>query len=477
MNLSVFHGFSQQAAGEVAGATPAVLKSLADKSLLRLTSSARYEMHELLRQYAAEKLAATPTAHETHNRHCTYYAAFLQRQEAALAGTDAVQAVAAIKAEFGNVPAAWHWAATHARLEAIEQSINGLSRFYVLAGPFQEAARVFRMAIDALSIARHGMQAPLILSRLLVEEARFLNKRGMYEQAAEDAESAVGLAQANQAAGPEAAGRVQWGAALWNLGNYAGACPQLEQALALAHTAQSHPVEADSLYNLGFVYWHLGNYAAAGGHFEGALRIYREIGDRQSESLALACLGLLAHHLGDDETAHERCHQALRIARDIGNRRVEGYALTRLGHALAGLGRLAEAAETYRQALALQRELGQANLAMEPLAGLARVSLAQGDLAQARAHVAEILAHLEGHTLDGTDEPLRVYLTCYRVLCAAQDARAQEILATAHRLLRERAARIGNEELRRSFLENVAVHREIARALESADYEKLPNEV
>lgn len=150
------------------------------------------------------------------------------------------------------------------------------------------------------------------------------------------------------------------------------------------------------------------------------------------------------------------------MARDVGDPNVLGYALTRLGHALVGAGHLAEAAEAYRDALALRRELGQSNLAMETLAGLARVSLAENDRAKAQAEVKEILDFLEaGYRLDGTDEPFRAYLTCYRVLAANEDARAPAILSQAHRLLREQAARIENNAMRRSFLENVPAHREI----------------
>jgi len=109
----------------------------------------------------------------------------------------------------------------------------------------------------------------------------------------------------------------------------------------------------------------------------------------------------------------------------------------------------------------LRRELGQPNLALEPLAGLARVSLAQGDVTSAQARVEELLRHLESGTLDGATEPFRVYLTCYRVLCASRDLRAPEVLTTMHTRLQEQAARINDEELRRSFLENVPAHREI----------------
>jgi hypothetical protein len=110
--------------------------------------------------------------------------------------------------------------------------------------------------------------------------------------------------------------------------------------------------------------------------------------------------------------------------------------------------------------------LGEHALAAESLAALARISLAKDDLAQAQTQVDEVLVCLESDLLDGTDEPFRVYLTCYHVLQANQDPRAQEILTTAHRLLQERAAKIDDDELGRSFLENVAAHREIVKEVE-----------
>ncbi len=56
--LSVFcGGFSGQAAQQVTGATLGDLRALVNRSLLHRSPSGRYDVHELLRQYAAEKLA------------------------------------------------------------------------------------------------------------------------------------------------------------------------------------------------------------------------------------------------------------------------------------------------------------------------------------------------------------------------------------------------------------------------------------
>jgi hypothetical protein len=101
---------------------------------------------------------------------------------------------------------------------------------------------------------------------------------------------------------------------------------------------------------------------------------------------------------------------------------------------------------------------------MESTAGLARTLLAAENVDGAMEQAEAILSYLEANTLDGTDEPLRVYQTCYEVLVAAGDPRAGQVLVTAHRMLFERADRIRDPQLRRSFLEDVGAHRAIVQA-------------
>jgi Asp-tRNA(Asn)/Glu-tRNA(Gln) amidotransferase C subunit len=101
---------------------------------------------------------------------------------------------------------------------------------------------------------------------------------------------------------------------------------------------------------------------------------------------------------------------------------------------------------------------------VESIAGLACVRLAQGQVDAALAHAEEILDYLEENTLDGAIEPLRVHVTCHRVLRAQEDPRADELLARAHALLQQRAATITDAALRQSFLQNVPAHQEILQA-------------
>ena len=245
------------------------------------------------------------------------------------------------------------------------------------------------------------------------------------------------------------------------LNRYDDAKAYYEQSLRIKQEINDRWGEGIVVNNLGLVFLFWGNYTRARTCFERSLSIFREIDDRWGEGQGLAYLGLLFHLLGDDKAALESSQKALIIGREIENKSHQGQALTFLGHALAGLGRLAEAAGAYREALSLRREVGQHNLAMEALAGMARVFLAQGDGARARSCAEEILDYVENNTLDGTDEPFHVYLTCYRALCACQDPRAEQVLLVAYNRLQTLAGGIEEQGLRRVFLQNVASHREI----------------
>lgn len=101
----------------------------------------------------------------------------------------------------------------------------------------------------------------------------------------------------------------------------------------------------------------------------------------------------------------------------------------------------------------IRLELDHRVLATEPIAGLAEIALRQGNVSQATHHVQEILSLLERHNnLDSTDDPIKVYAICWQVLRQTRDARAQQMLETAHALLQARAAQIPDETKRKEFL-------------------------
>ncbi len=271
-------------------------------------------------------------------------------------------------------------------------------------------------------------------------------------------------------------------------GDYSGAQRLFDRTVRMCREIGEPWIEGGILNNLGIAADRLGVYTEAAAFLEHALRVRHEIGDRQGQAEGLSDLSLLYHHMGDDETALDYGEQALDLIEELNNPFMKGFVLTRMAHVLVNLDRPDQATTAYQEALHLRRKGGQIHLIAETLAGLARVSLVREELERALARTEEILEILgarsprvdpvgshggtspsdsvvvAGHDLGGADEPMRVYLTCYRVLRANGDPRAKRVLSLTHDLLQRQAAKIDDEKLRSSFLTNVLVHRETVAA-------------
>jgi predicted ATPase/DNA-binding SARP family transcriptional activator len=117
--LAVFRGgFTLAAARAVADTTEEVLSRLMDKSLLRHDQSGRYSMHEFIRQFAAEQLAASGEESGIRDRHLDYYIGLAERYAIPLGNGPQDQQLAALQdltIETANWRAALTWAEASAR--------------------------------------------------------------------------------------------------------------------------------------------------------------------------------------------------------------------------------------------------------------------------------------------------------------------------------------------------------------------------
>ncbi len=279
------------------------------------------------------------------------------------------------------------------------------------------------------------------------------------------------------------------GRALAGMGNvsldqsqYEEAQALFERSLLLARNIGNHPLEGKILGLIGRFFHVQGDYIRARSYYHQALEILQSLGTRPGKSRQLTYLALLAHHLGGQEEARELAEQALAIGQELGRLEEQALAMTQLGHTHVALGDHEAAEAHYSDAQEVFERLGQANQSMEPLAGQAQSALQQGDAVRALQCVEAILEHLESRApsesgepdesplsipgLEGTLEPLRVYFTCYQVLRTAPDQRAEAILFELFQLVQMQAEKITDLEMRHSFLNRVAVNREISRAFE-----------
>jgi DNA-binding SARP family transcriptional activator/predicted ATPase len=141
--LSVLRGgFDLPAAAAVAEATLPVLAALVDHSLIEVGEDGRYGVHELLRQYAAERLAADPDDEAaTRARHADHYAALLPDPDHT-AGPGPFP-----DAEVENLRAATDWLLQHADPDRLDAHLGRLWPYYRRKGRSREAQAVLNTAL------------------------------------------------------------------------------------------------------------------------------------------------------------------------------------------------------------------------------------------------------------------------------------------------------------------------------------------
>ncbi|NTU86313.1 MAG: AAA family ATPase, partial [Chloroflexales bacterium] len=190
--LAVFcGGFTREAAAEVlgAGAAPAsrhaTLAALTDRSLVRAVGPGRYDLHELLRQYAGERLADAPAeAVAARAAHSAYFLGLLSRSEAGLKGARQRTALAAIDADLDNVRTAWRYAIKSASWGGLAAALESLFLFYEIESLHEEGEDAFgRAAAAVAAVAEPSRQVEVLLTNLLARQAWFALRLYRFEPA------------------------------------------------------------------------------------------------------------------------------------------------------------------------------------------------------------------------------------------------------------------------------------------------------
>ncbi|QRK12605.1 AAA family ATPase [Archangium violaceum] len=294
--------------------------------------------------------------------------------------------------------------------------------------------------------------------------ARMLrHHQGDFASARNHLERSLMLAESARLAQLEVESLLNLSAVIHEMGDVEGSLSYIQRVLPFCRSIGDRWLEFSALRHLGYVRKSLGDFAGAREAIEQTLQFSRVIGYRFWECTDICNLALIHYHLGDAPAALELAEQGLRIGQEIGSARYQGYAWMSRGHALATLRRFPEAREAYQQARRIRVEARMPHLEMESVAGLAAVALATGARQEALGYAEEILSHLQRVTLHGVEDPFQIWLTCFQVLRAQDDSRAQWVLETAHRQIQESAKRLHDRQLRHSFLAIPAHHELLAQ--------------
>jgi predicted ATPase/uncharacterized protein HemY len=395
--LAVFRGgFRREAGVRVAGASQSSLSTLVDKSLLRQNSAGRYEMHEILRQYAAERLEEVAREEaSTRDFHCSYYAEFLQARARPLKGGKQREALLEIGEELENIRAAWARAIERNKGDELGKALESLYRFYDLRGLVQEGEETLGRAVEVLRggarSSLRGAADPGTLGKLLARQGEFASRLGLYGKARELLQESLRLAREQSAEADTVFALNILGDVARTLGEYDEARDFLREGLALAVQIKDLHGQARALNNLGIVAGSRGEAGEAKQLFSQAIELCKTLEDRRGVSKALSNLGIVAYLSGEYEQAKPLLQESLRIYQELGDQVGIANCLNNLGLIASNLKEHTEAKELHRKSLAIFREIGSRYGIGLNLNDLGTVAYTLGEYGESKASFHEAL--------------------------------------------------------------------------------------
>jgi predicted ATPase/DNA-binding CsgD family transcriptional regulator len=431
MHLSVFRGgFTREAAQQVAGASLQILAGLVNKSFLSHDpDSGRLEVHELLRQYAQERLGKTPEdsicAQEAH---AAYYAEFMLQRWGHLRGNRQLLALAEIEADIENVRAAWRYYVDQRNAAQMWKFINGLWHVYWIRGWNHAGMELFAEAASALQGAEDDESAALrVLARAF--QGYFMAWLGLSEQGYELAEESVETLQ--QLNHPEALvyAHLSLGVNAFFLNRYTENIKAVNKMLEIATEIDDKWLLAYSLWGASMGALLKEDFAEARRLAELSLNLNEVIGDVMDSSLPLIVLGHVALAGGEHEAARGYYLRCLKISQEIGFHYAIQTSSKYLGKVALSMGKITEAEDYLLQCLTITKEVGFVRDIINLFYEFARLQVAQDNSEQAVELLAVVLKHPASQSARMLEGPIRD--SAKVLLAELEDELPQETYAEA----------------------------------------------
>jgi DNA-binding NarL/FixJ family response regulator len=328
-------------------ATPStldLLTGLVDKSLVQRApeedGEPRYQMLEVVREYALERLAEHGEAAAAQAAHAAHLLALAERLEPELLGPEERRRLARCDAELENVRAALTWALAHDPETALRigAALGPYWAWYRIGEGKEWLAAALALPAPASPSARYGALTVHLALATLVGDLRAAFASG---------EAALALAGDAGDAAAMAYGHWNYGAAHYYAGNVAAFDAHLERALALWQVPPTSTQRAWAAYARS----QLGTVALLGGDTGRGVALYEEALARArgsgSDGITLLILGDYGGwliDLGETGRARGMLDEALALAATHRGRWLAGVVLVGLALAAAVAGEAAAAA-------------------------------------------------------------------------------------------------------------------------------------
>lgn len=435
--LSIFTGpFTLDAAQKIAGTSIHHLRGLMNKALLRRPENLIFDIHELIRQFAHQKLDSD-TLKVLRDCYMTYYGQFALDQLADFQSERQPFALYLYDRSIENMAQAWQWALDVQRWEIIEQLAEPLVCYYLVRWEVALSGLLIEKTVAQLQAITRAVDEDLLLALLLVIEAMARTSHGHQSEV-------LDLCQQSMTILNQYPQRIETAlpiALITRLYTYPGAKnDQIEaftkRGLELCEKHGKKWLYAFSLYHYGFMLHNGIRYAEVPDIGKKALAIFQETGQPWGIALAYDLLAEHAVTLGDNLTsiqhlenslpyiekldAHiwagfvrnrinksnqveydtdlslEMMQKTLHIYRHNGDKQSEGYILFHLAWTEYAMEDMDKAERNFDEALVIFRGLGKAADIGWCLIYLAKIAQENHQFNLARQYIVQSLQAIEG---------------------------------------------------------------------------------
>ncbi|MCC3763993.1 tetratricopeptide repeat protein [Glycomyces sp. TRM65418] len=366
-----------EAAAALAGAAPPValrlLESLVDHNLLTRPRPGRYELHDLLRVYAAELATAVDGEHgrtaalarlldwyiatglgaRSHVQPTSVGLETPRTEVAPLAFADAPSALRWFETEQDNLIAAVSAAASTGLDRHCWQLVHLLWVHLDRCRAWPEIA-----SLGATGLAAARRTGDRYAEAEMLSMGASLRHLGRFDEAIDTQRRALRLYRDMELRSDQASVLNNLGMIFRSMGRHEDAIDYLRRCVALDEEADEPGDLAVSLLNLAQAYIEAGRAAEAIETAERSLELLRGLSHRRGQGRAMDTIGRAHGQLGDHGAAASWLRRASDVFADIGDRWYQSGSLTSLGRELRAHGSADEAAEVLERALELATAVG-----------------------------------------------------------------------------------------------------------------------
>jgi predicted ATPase/transcriptional regulator with XRE-family HTH domain len=319
--LAIFQGgFEREAAEQVAGARLPLLLALTSKSLVRRAEHGRYDLHEVVRQYALSRLPADAETEAARGRHSQFYLVMLRDREKALRRAVQHEALRELTDEIDNLRVAWAWAVERDKTEWLGPAVRAFAVLHEGAGWLREGVEQMECLVQALRARAEDAAHQTVLGQALTQQALLVFRQGEFGRAQRLLDASLAILRPLDVPALLVDALVLNGTILHLLGHVDRAQSLVDEGLACARAVGDEWFAAYALLNQGYIASLMGRCAEGYEQMLAALDMWRALGDPRYTALGLNFISPTAIKLGRHAEAQAFLQESLMLCTQVGDR-------------------------------------------------------------------------------------------------------------------------------------------------------------